>query len=115
MRFTDTADAAGFRSSVREVLRSGEIVGALAAIRESGAEPDPRPLYRVLGRHGLLAAAWPQEHGGRGHPPAHGGIVLEELIRHGVPDPLYVISIQAAAGRLMPAGSRRPPAGRWPR
>lgn len=107
MRFTDSPDAAAFRSSVRKVLRSDEITGTLAASRESGAEPDPRPLYRILGRHGLLAAAWPPEHGGRGQPPAYAGIVLEELIRHGVPDTVYVISIQAVAGLLMAAGSAR--------
>jgi alkylation response protein AidB-like acyl-CoA dehydrogenase len=107
MRFTDTPDAASFRSSVRKVLRSGEIADALAAIRESDAEPDPRPLYRILGRYGLLAVAWREEYGGRGYPPTYAGIVLEELIRHGVPDTVYVISIQAVAGLLMAAGSAR--------
>lgn len=115
MDFQDTADAARFRAHVRTCLTSDTIQDRLRVALGSRDEGDPRPLYAALGERGLLAASWPTEFGGMGHPPSYSAIVLEELIRHRVPDTLFVISIQAVAELLIAAGSTEQQATILPR
>ncbi|QIJ64518.1 acyl-CoA dehydrogenase family protein [Streptomyces sp. JB150] len=106
MRFAFTEDQQTFRAQVRQALRSPEVRAAAAqATGAHGVEPDARPLYRLLGRLGLLAVHWPVEFGGAGRPPTDAAIVAEELVRAGVPDTFHVNTIQIVGQFLLMAGS----------
>ncbi len=78
---------------------------ALRAARDAGEEPDPRPLYRLLGARGLLAAGWPAEFGGRGASARDVAAVVNELIAAGVPDTLHTLSVQICGNFLLTRGS----------
>lgn len=106
MRFGFTEDQQRFRADVRGMLRSAEVRAAAAeATGADGVEPDARPLYRLLGKLGLLAVHWPVEFGGEGRPLTDAAIVAEELVRAGVPDTLHVNTIQIVGQFLLMAGS----------
>src|SRR5258708_751108 len=97
---------AQFRADIRRRLAESELQRHIAALRASGEpEPDARPLYRELGRGGLLAVSWPEEYGGAGRSLTEGAILAEELVRAGVPDTLHVNSIQIVGSFLLMAGT----------
>ncbi|MFD8478598.1 acyl-CoA dehydrogenase family protein [Kitasatospora sp. NPDC059673] len=73
--------------------------------REDGMDGDVREVYRHLGRAGVLAPSWPEEHGGRGGDFTETMVLLEELVRHGVPQSLYYISVQIVGSLIMQSGS----------
>jgi alkylation response protein AidB-like acyl-CoA dehydrogenase len=94
------------RAEVRAALAEAPVARALAAVMESDdREPDVRPLYRELGRRGLLAVSWPREYGGRGAAHREAAAVVEELVLAGVPDMPHVLSIQIVGLFLLQAGS----------
>ena len=100
------AAASRFVDEVREQLASEPIERELAKLRASGErEPDVRPLYRELGRLGLLAVNWPEEYGGRGRSLLDAALVARELVRAGVPDTLHVNTIQIVGLFLLLAGT----------
>lgn len=106
MRFGFTREQQRFRADVRQSLRSAEVRAAVTdATAAVGVEPDVRPLYRLLGRLGLLAVHWPVEFGGAGRPLTDAAIVAEEMVRAGVPDTLHVNTIQIVGQFLLMAGS----------
>jgi alkylation response protein AidB-like acyl-CoA dehydrogenase len=106
MTFADTADEAAYREHVRVRLQEAEVVAELASMRESGArEPDERPLYRLLGDRGLLGVDWPVRYGGQGRTAVHTAIAVEEMMRAGVPDTVYVNSIQTTGTLVLLAGT----------
>ncbi|MET9956204.1 acyl-CoA dehydrogenase family protein [Streptomyces sp. NPDC006339] len=106
MRFGFTEEQQRFRADVRQALRSPDVRAAAAdATPADGVEPDQRPLYRLLGKLGLLAVHWPAEYGGAGRPLTDAAIVAEELVRAGVPDTLHVNTIQIIGQFLLMAGT----------
>jgi alkylation response protein AidB-like acyl-CoA dehydrogenase len=106
VNFAGSSSECAFRAEVRDVLAKPSVRDALDAVRPGGGrEPDVRPLYRELGRHGLLAVSWPAEYGGRGASHADAAAVIEELVRGGVPDMLHVLSVQIVGLFLLQAGS----------
>lgn len=96
-----------FRREVRGLLAGREARAHLRAIHAAPrrAEPDGRPVYRLLGAARALAPHWPVALGGRGLTAVEAAIVGDELARHGVPDTLYVLSVQIAGHFLLQAGS----------
>ena len=91
---------------VRAQLRSGPVQRELARFHASEEhEPDARPLYRELGRLGLLAVNWPREYGGRDRSLLDAALVVEELVRAGFPDTLHVNTIQIVGLFLLLAGT----------
>ncbi|MGW1293071.1 acyl-CoA dehydrogenase family protein [Streptomyces sp. NPDC002533] len=106
MRFGFTEEQERFRADVRKTLRSAGVQAeAVAATGAFGAEPDARPLYRLLGELGLLAVHWPVEYGGQGRSLTDAAIVAEELVRAGVPDTFHVNTVQIVGQFLLMAGS----------
>ncbi|NEB45476.1 acyl-CoA dehydrogenase family protein, partial [Streptomyces sp. SID339] len=104
--FTPAQDA--FRAGIREELRGADIRAELDALDTDGSrEPDVRPLYRALGRRGLLAVDWPRPYGGRGAGTVEASIAAEELTRAGVPDTLHVNTVQIVGMFLLHAGTER--------
>ena len=96
-----------FRREVRDLLDGREARARLRAIHAAPrrAEPDARPVYRLLGAARALAPHWPAELGGRGLTAVEAAIVSEELAACGVPDTLYVLSVQIAGHFVLQAGS----------
>ena len=93
-------------AAVREQLAGEPVQRELARLWASGErEPDARPLYRELGRLGLLAINWPEEYGGRGRSLEDASVVVQELVRAGVPDTLHVNTIQIVGLFLLLAGT----------
>ncbi|MPZ81612.1 MAG: hypothetical protein GEV28_14905 [Actinophytocola sp.] len=80
-------------------------LAALAEARRGGTELDPRPLYRLLGEHRLLAVSWPRAYGGRELPARCAAAVVGELIAGGVPEVLHTLSVQICGNFLLTAGS----------
>jgi alkylation response protein AidB-like acyl-CoA dehydrogenase len=101
-------EGAVLREGVARVLGGAGGVAAMEAVRaarERGEEPDPRPLYRLLGAERLLAASWPRAYGGLGAPPLAAAGVVEALITAGVPDTLHTLSVQISGNFLLRAGT----------
>ena len=102
-------DEAGqvLRAEVRSVLGGPGALAAWHALEQPGPhqENDPRALYRLLGRHRLLAPNWPQAFGGRGLPAWSVAVVVEELIAAGVPEVLHTLSVQICGNFLLTAGT----------
>lgn len=99
---------AALRDAVVRVLGGPDGMAAMElvrAARERGEEPDPRPLYRLLGAERLLAASWPRACGGLGVPPLAAAEVVEALITAGVPDTLHTLSVQICGNFLLRAGT----------
>jgi alkylation response protein AidB-like acyl-CoA dehydrogenase len=91
---------------VRAALESEPVQRELARFHASEErEPDARPLYRELGRLGLLAVNWPQEYGGRDLSLLDAARVISELVRAGFPDTLHVNTIQIVGLFLLLAGT----------
>lgn len=106
MDFGTSEREAALRAEVRAALTEPAVRAELDAVRVGGGrEPDVRPLYRELGRRGLLAVGWPAEYGGRGLTQADAAAVIEELVHGGVPDMLHVLSVQIVGLFLLQAGS----------
>jgi alkylation response protein AidB-like acyl-CoA dehydrogenase len=96
-----------FRHEVRELLDGREARARLREIHEAPrrAEPDARPVYRLLGSARALAPHWPEPLGGRGLTAVEAAIVSDELALRAVPDTLHVLSVQIAGQFLLDAGS----------
>lgn len=106
MRFEVSEEQARFRERVRAELAEPEIAERIAALRADPArEPDERAVYRAIGRRGLLAVDWPAEYGGRDLTAVEAGIVAEELFRAGVPDNIFVNTVQIVGRFLLLAGT----------
>jgi alkylation response protein AidB-like acyl-CoA dehydrogenase len=87
-------------------LRSGPVREELERFHASDErEPDARPLYRELGRLGLLAVNWPAEYGGRDRSLLDAAAVVSELVSAGFPDTLHVNTIQIVGLFLLLAGT----------
>lgn len=115
MDFGEAGREAELRTEARAALAEPEVRGELERLRESGErEPDVRPLYRMLGRRGLLAVSWPREYGGRGAAHTEAAAVIEELVHGGVPDMMHVLSIQIVGLFLLQAGSAEQKAAHLP-
>ncbi|MFE9455071.1 acyl-CoA dehydrogenase family protein [Streptomyces sp. NPDC006739] len=105
MDFGLTPAQDAFRKEVRAELAADDIRAELDRLAASDdREPDVRPLYRALGRHGLLAVNWPVRYGGRDAGLIEASIVAEELVRAGVPDTLHVNTIQIVGLFVLLAG-----------
>jgi alkylation response protein AidB-like acyl-CoA dehydrogenase len=106
VRLDVNAEQRLFRQQVRAHLADPPVRQAIAALRaRPGTDPDVRLLYRELGRRGLLAVNWPVEYGGQGRDLLDAAVVAEELARAGVPDTLYVNTIQIVGLFLLMAGT----------
>lgn len=106
LTYTAAPDRTSPRAQVRAALAEPEVQELLDRLATPGVrEPDVRPLYRALGRRGLLAVNWPEEYGGLGLGLADAAAVAEELVRAGVPDTLHVNSVQIVGLFLLMAGT----------
>ncbi|MFI5823354.1 acyl-CoA dehydrogenase family protein [Streptomyces rishiriensis] len=106
MDFGHSADESHFRERVQAELRSAPVVTELARLRTSGErEPDERDLYRLLGERGLLGVDWPRRYGGQGRTAAHAAVAVEEMMRAGVPDTLFVNGIQTVGKLVLLVGT----------
>ncbi len=94
-----------FRAHVRAALRTPDILSELDRIHSAEGESDERHLYRLLGKAGILAPAWPVEYGGESRGAMAAVTVLEEMIRAGIPDTLYVNGIQTTGQLILTAGT----------
>ncbi len=74
-------------------------------LRADGMDGDIRPLYRHLGRAGVLAPSWPAEYGGRDADFTATVALLEQMVRHGVPQNLYNISVQIVGSLIHAVGT----------
>ncbi|WP_217215540.1 acyl-CoA dehydrogenase family protein [Streptomyces sp. AC550_RSS872] len=106
MDFGHTEDESGFRDRVRAELQSADLAAELARLRDCGErEPDERGVYRLLGERGLLGVDWPRVYGGQGRTAAHAAVAVEEMMREGVPDTLFVNGIQTVGKLVLLAGT----------
>ncbi|MGH3322203.1 MAG: acyl-CoA dehydrogenase family protein [Streptosporangiaceae bacterium] len=107
MDFRDTAEEAAFRAELRAWLE--------AALPEGWARRPPgrgrtdvafaREWSRTLSAAGYVGLTWPKEYGGRGLPPTHQAIYLEEAARVNAPDHIGVIGLNMAGPTIMAWGS----------
>ncbi|MFG2049510.1 acyl-CoA dehydrogenase family protein [Micromonospora sp. NPDC048935] len=106
-----------FEHELREFFATAEMAAAVAAA--AGAGPGAgEPLHlvhRLLGRRGWLAAGWPTRYGGAGRGPVETALVHRELVRHGVPDLLFVVSICYVGNLLLAAAGEAVRAAFLPR
>jgi alkylation response protein AidB-like acyl-CoA dehydrogenase len=106
MDFSVPPQAAQFRERLRELFASHEIRRELEQVAASpDGEGDPRPLYRILGREGVLAVTWPRRYGGAGRTGLELAVLQEEMVRAGIPDTLHINSVQIVGTFLLAAGS----------
>lgn len=73
--------------------------------RSDGMDGDVRELYRHLGRAGVLAPSWPARYGGRGADYTATVVLLEEMVRHGIPQSLYYLSVQIVGSLIIESGT----------
>lgn len=107
MDFEIPESTAEFEREVSALLSSTEIRHLVQEVyrRPGGMDGDPRPLYRHLGRAGVLAPSWPVEYGGRGADFTATVVLLEQMVRHGIPQSLYYISVQIVGSLILQAGT----------
>ncbi|MBM7168894.1 acyl-CoA dehydrogenase family protein [Streptomyces sp. G44] len=104
------------RRETSGLLATADIRTALERYhRHADVDEDARPLYRMLGRHGILAVDWATEYGGRDAGLVAAAAVAEELMAAGVPDTLHVNSIQIVGLFLLLSGSAEQKARYLPR
>jgi alkylation response protein AidB-like acyl-CoA dehydrogenase len=98
---------AALRHEVRAILADTGAQAAWRALSDPGSsgEGDPRPLYRLLGAHRLLAPAWPRAFGGRFLPATHSAVIVDEMVAAGIPETLHTLSVQICGNFLLAAGS----------
>lgn len=96
-----------FRQELKSTLSAAETRRLLQAVhqRDDGMDGDVRELYRHLGRAGILAPSWPAEYGGRDGDFTETVVLLEELVRHGIPQSLYYISVQIVGSLILQSGT----------
>src|SRR5689334_12240353 len=104
MDFGFSEEQERFRERMRAVFTSPEIQALVP--KDLSGEPDTRPLYRELGRRGLLALNWPEEFGGGGRSLIDASIAVEELVRAGIPDTLHVNTIQIVGLFILMTGTQ---------
>lgn len=90
---------------VRAVLDGDPAHRAFEEMARATGEPDPRPLYRLLGEQRLLAASWPRAYGGRGLSARCAAAVVGEMIAGRVPEVLHTLSVQICGNFLLTAGT----------
>ncbi|MFI5836655.1 acyl-CoA dehydrogenase family protein [Micromonospora sp. NPDC051300] len=102
-----TADQLALEQGVRALLTGplGRPLVARAAADGPARGEALGPLHRLLGARGWLAPGWPREYGGLGLGPVETAIVHRELVRNGVPDLLFVVSICYVGTCLLLAGN----------
>jgi alkylation response protein AidB-like acyl-CoA dehydrogenase len=107
--FAFDADQIAFRNELREFLAEPRVHDARDRLAQRGPfeDGDVRDVHRWLGERGWLAPGWPVEYGGSGRSPIEAAIVHEELVRHGLPDLVYVVTICYVGGFLLLAGNER--------
>lgn len=106
MDFSVPPVASQFRERLRAFFASQEIQQELRQMASGpDREGDPRRLYRVLGREGLLAVTWPVRYGGAGRSVLELAVLQEEMVRAGIPDTLHINSVQIVGSFLLMAGS----------
>ncbi|MFD9396892.1 acyl-CoA dehydrogenase family protein [Streptomyces sp. NPDC060000] len=96
-----------FRQEVREFFAEDRVRKAVDVMQDYGPREESGLLdvYRWLGERGWLAPAWPVEYGGLGLSAVEAGIVLEEMVLHGVPEDQHVLSIGTVGQFLLEAGT----------
>jgi alkylation response protein AidB-like acyl-CoA dehydrogenase len=97
---------AALRHEVRAILAGTDAQPGWRALSDPGpsGEGDPRPLYRLLGAHRLLAPAWPRAFGGRFRPATHSAVIVDEMVAAGIPETLHTLSVQICGNFLLAAG-----------
>src|SRR4051812_42756424 len=103
MEFNMTKSVEDFRTQLRELLHTDQVDILLKAVSQQsdGADGDVRPLYRILGEHGLLATTWPRTCGGRDADFVESVVLVEELVRRGVPISLHYITVHIVGSLLL--------------
>ncbi|MGF1664153.1 MAG: acyl-CoA dehydrogenase [Kineosporiaceae bacterium] len=93
--------------AVGRVLADGDTRAALERLRAAGPGADPREVYRVLGRHRLLAPHWSVAEGGRGAASVDSALVVDAMVRAGVPDTLHTLSLSVVGNLVRASGTPR--------
>jgi len=90
-----TPDQEQFRHEVCGLLceESVQAEAARAFRLPPNEEPGLLDVYRRLGERGWLAVNWPVEYGGLGKTLVEKAILTEEMIAHGVPELVHILSI----------------------
>jgi alkylation response protein AidB-like acyl-CoA dehydrogenase len=97
MEFTDTAEQAALRETVRAFARRHAMPEQLRMTMASPAGYDPKIWERVATELGLTALAVPAGYGGAGAGPREVAIAVEELGRALLPSPFLSSSVAALA------------------
>lgn len=95
MDFGLTDEQRRFRAEVRAFLEDEQVRGEVDGLRGRPPRQEAGMLdvYRRLGERGWLAVNWPEEYGGLGRGLVEKSILTEELIFHGVPDLVHIVSV----------------------
>lgn len=96
-----------FARELQALLSAPETTGMLKELKQKAdnMDGDVRPLYRHLGRHGVLAPSWPVEYGGRDADFTATLSLLEQMVQHGIPQSLYYISVQIVGSLVLSSGT----------
>lgn len=107
MEFNLTKSVEDFRKRLRELLLTPQVDILLKAVsqRSDGADGDVRPLYRILGERGLLATTWPKTYGGNDADFVESVVLIEELVRRGIPISLHYITVHIVGSLLRQCGT----------
>jgi alkylation response protein AidB-like acyl-CoA dehydrogenase len=104
-----TPDQERFQREVCALLCQDSVVAEVARCRRlpAGQEPETLDVYRRLGERGWLAVNWPERYGGRGASMVEKAIVTEELVRHGVPDNVHILSVDIVGFGILRYGTEQ--------
>ncbi|WP_067460599.1 acyl-CoA dehydrogenase family protein [Actinomadura macra] len=107
MDYSLTPEQEAFRKEVCDLLSEDGVRAEAEEVRlrPPGAEPGMLEVYRRLGERRWLAVNWPAEYGGLGRGVVEKSILTEELIRHGVPDLVHVVSVDIVGLIIQLAGT----------
>ena len=94
-----------FRLKVRNLFQQEEFVQEIRQLSLGDKDTDPRQLYKLMGKEGLLAPNFPEEFGGQDKSMLEAAIAIEEMMEAKIPDTLHLVSVQIVGALLLTSAS----------
>jgi alkylation response protein AidB-like acyl-CoA dehydrogenase len=105
MNFNFTTEEINFRRHLQQLFSTELFKKGINKSIVQSRDNDPRDVYKLMGRYGVLAPNFPTHYGGQGKSMIEAAIAIEEMQRSNIPDTLHLISIQIVGSLFIASAS----------